>query len=816
MRNKRISTRLLAGIALFGLFVGTSAVTGLPVQSPERANALTTMNNVGYSPMLILAGDKHMCWRDMGNGLLCSGDNTLGQLGTANNTSLLFGKSIKTSHMSNPANLNSMGGGNNHICVVTSTGTPSGVIYCSGDNTYGQLGDGTNINRNQPTAVADSGSFVNSGVSDVWAGGNSTCAMKSGILYCWGRNDQGQLGDGTTTDRNLPTPVAAPFNTANSVMNSGGFAMGDSHSCATSFTGSYGLYCWGDNAYGQIGDGTTTDRLVPTAVSNMNNTQGRRAAAVSAGTTCAVGVGSVSNRDAVKCWGLNDVGQVGDGTTTNRSTPTFVTGAFTNDAQAVGMNVAGGGKTMCAHVDRSLYCWGNNASNQITSAATTNYTSATLIAAVGAFTNSGFLYNDAIAVSSSITNGFACYGRYCWGDNTWGQLSQNNTTAAPSAVNIKTGTVTADSVAAPSIVSAVFASNPNKIVVRVSGLLSGASVNITATPADVAQGVQLMSTRATPTITNGEATVDVMSISGFVFGGFGPPTNVNYTIDSTKQYTVRATQTGNTSANVSYPDGFESPSTSAFTVTGGTTASIGSSPSTPASTPASSTPIASSPSTPSASTPVATIGNYATAIPGVTVTDAKVYTKAPVKVSADSAINAMTPAEAKTFDIVSRTPSVCLPNDDDLVFLDDGRCIATIVNEKTRKVLRTLKTTVVETDISELKVGNEVVVLSPLYFSAGSAVMKSTSAKRLTGLAVTAKAAGSILIAGHSGNLMGNTPENQALSRKRAAAVVVALKKLGTTAPIAIAAVGALDPESRKSTQAAQDKNRRAVVVLIP
>jgi outer membrane protein OmpA-like peptidoglycan-associated protein len=548
----------------------------------------------------------------------------------------------------------------------------------------------------------------------------------------------------------------------------------------------------------------------------MNNTQGRRAAAVSAGTTCAVGVGSVSNRGAVKCWGLNDVGQVGDGTTTNRSTPTFVTGAFTNDAQAVGMNVAGGGKTMCAHVDRSLYCWGNNASNQITSAATTNYTSATLIAAVGAFTNSGFLYNDAIAVSSSITNGFACYGRYCWGDNTWGQLSQNNTTVAPSAVNIKTGTVTADSVAAPTIVSAVFASNPNKIVVRVSGLLSGASVNITATPSDIAQGVQLMSTRATPTITNGEATVDVMSISGFVFGGFGPPTNVNYTIDSTKQYTVRATQTGNTSANVSYPDGFESPSTSAFTVTGGTTASVGSSPSTPVSTPASSTPIASSPSTPSASTPVATIGNYATAIPGVTVTDAKVYTKAPVKVSADSAINAMTPAEAKTFDIVSRTPSVCLPNDDDLVFLDDGRCIATIVNEKTRKVLRTLKTTVVETDISELKVGNEVVVLSPLYFSAGSAVMKSTSAKRLTGLAVTAKAAGSILIAGHSGNLMGNTPENQALSRKRAAAVVVALKKLGTTSPIAIAAVGALDPESRKSTQAAQDKNRRAVVVLIP
>jgi outer membrane protein OmpA-like peptidoglycan-associated protein len=272
-----------------------------------------------------------------------------------------------------------------------------------------------------------------------------------------------------------------------------------------------------------------------------------------------------------------------------------------------------------------------------------------------------------------------------------------------------------------------------------------------------------------------------------------------YKQDGGPQYTVKAKQAGNTTANVNYADGFESVYTSTISVTGGSTASVG-----------------SSPSTPRASTPVAAVGNYATAIPGVTVTDAKVYTTAPVKVSADSAINAMTSTEAKTFDIVSRTPSVCLPNDDDLVFLDDGKCIATVVNEKTRKVLRTLKTTVVETDISELKVGNEIAILSPLYFSAGSAVMKLTSAKRLTGLVATIKASGSILVAGHSGTLMGNTPENQVLAKKRAQSVVASLKKLGSTAPIAIAAVGALDPASKGTTQAAQDKNRRAVVVLIP
>lgn len=222
------------------------------------------------------------------------------------------------------------------------------------------------------------------------------------------------------------------------------------------------------------------------------------------------------------------------------------------------------------------------------------------------------------------------------------------------------------------------------------------------------------------------------------------------------------------------------------------------------------------PTTTVASSSSATTGSYANAVPGVTVTDAKVYTAAPAKVSAASAINAMTETEAKAYDIVSKTPSVCLPNDNDLVFLDEGKCIATVVNEKTRAVLRTLKTTVVGTDISTLKVGNEIAVLSPLYFDAGSADMKPSSAKRLTSLFATIKAAGSILIAGHSGTLMGNTPENQALSKQRATNVVSALKKLGATAPIAIAAVGALDPVSTGTSKAAQNKNRRAVVVLIP
>jgi outer membrane protein OmpA-like peptidoglycan-associated protein len=296
---------------------------------------------------------------------------------------------------------------------------------------------------------------------------------------------------------------------------------------------------------------------------------------------------------------------------------------------------------------------------------------------------------------------------------------------------------------------------------------------------------------------------------------------VSYNIDPTKTYKIKVMQEGGTTANVSYVDGFTSLYSTELTVTGSdsnttTTTTPAITSTTTTIVPSTTTTTAPKSVTTTTTVPLATVGNYATAVPGVTVTDTKVYAAAPKKVSADSAIIVMTPTESKTYDIVSKTPSVCLPNDNDLVFINDGKCIATVVNEKTRAVLRTLKTTVVDTDISTLKVGNEVVVLSPLYFDAGSSVIQATSAKRLTQLLITIKKAGSILISGHSGNLMGNTPENRALSKMRAASVVTALKKLGATAPIAIAPVGALDPVSTGSSQADQDKNRRAIVVLIP
>jgi hypothetical protein len=203
-------------------------------------------------------------------------------------------------------------------------------------------------------------------------------------------------------------------------------------------------------------------------------------------------------------------------------------------------------------------------------------------------------------------------------------------------------------------------------------------------------------------------------------------------------------------------------------------------------------------------------------VPGITVTDAKVYAVAPQKVAGDSAITVLSSTQNKLMDVVSKTPSVCLPNDEDLVFLNEGKCIAEVVNVKTRAVLRTLRTTVVKDDIADLKVGNEIAILTPLYFFSGTTKFKKVSLARLAKLKTRISAAGSVLIAGHSGNLAGNTAENVKLSQMRAMATVQEMQTRGAKGPFAIAAVGSLDPASKGKTEKDQDKNRRVVIVLIP
>ena len=148
-------------------------------------------------------------------------------------------------------------------------------------------------------------------------GDGNTCAYVTagdGALKCWGTNSEGQLGDGTegTGADNRYTPTT--INVGGTV---GLLTLGSGHACAYVTAGAGALKCWGWNDYGQLGDGTTTDRRTPTTI-NVGGTVGRLA--LGRYHTCAY----VTAGGALKCWGLNAYGQLGDGTTTDRRTPTTI------------------------------------------------------------------------------------------------------------------------------------------------------------------------------------------------------------------------------------------------------------------------------------------------------------------------------------------------------------------------------------------------------------------------------------------------------------------------------------------------------------
>src|SRR5450759_3836047 len=223
--------------------------------------------------------------------------------------------------------------GARRTCAVTN----GGALWCWGWNVYGGLGDGTTTDRLTPVMV----SGLTSGGVAAAAGPYHTCAVTSGgALLCWGGNQYGQLGDGTTTNRLTPVPVSG--------LTSGVVAVtaGYYHTCAVTSGGA--VQCWGNNANGRLGDGTTTDRLTPVAVSGL--TSGVMAVTAGIQQTCAL-----TNGGAVQCWGGNTWGQVGDGTTTDRWTPVAVSG-LTSGVVAV----ASGLYHSCAVTSAGAQCWGYN------------------------------------------------------------------------------------------------------------------------------------------------------------------------------------------------------------------------------------------------------------------------------------------------------------------------------------------------------------------------------------------------------------------------------------------------------------------------
>jgi alpha-tubulin suppressor-like RCC1 family protein len=279
-----------------------------------------------------------------------------------------------------------------HACALTS----AGGVLCWGSNSSGQLGNGTTTDSS--TVVGVSG--LGSGVVAISAGSDFTCALTgAGAVKCWGSNFDGELGNGTTTDS--PTPVDV------SGLASGVVAISAGPRAACALTAAGAAKCWGDNGFGQLGDGTTTDRSTPVDVSGLSG--GVVAIdAESYGHTCALSSGG-----AVKCWGWNRYGQLGNGTTTDSSTAVDVTGLSSG---VVAISV--GGVHTCALTRAgAVKCWGNNSwAGQLGDGTTIDRLTPVAVVGLGSRVSAisaGGYYTCAVTSAGAAR---------CWGSNTDGQL----------------------------------------------------------------------------------------------------------------------------------------------------------------------------------------------------------------------------------------------------------------------------------------------------------------------------------------------------------------------------------------------------------
>jgi len=283
--------------------------------------------------------------------------------------------------------------GHNHACMVLSDAT----LRCWGANEYGQLGDGsTSGSRNYPVTVAGQ-----SGVTKVTAGESFTCLLKNtGAVSCWGRNDYGQLGNGTTVGTLAPVTVTG-LSTGVAAL-----AAGSVHTCALLSDGT--ARCWGLGISGQLGNGTTTGSSVPVVVSGLAGVTSLVSGMVH---TCArLGDGTL------RCWGANGSGQLGNGTTSNASTPVTVSGLTGI------LEVSAGNYHTCAVLeDHTAWCWGQNSNSQLGDGTYTHRSTPVAVAGLtGAIAISGGDQHTCARLDTGSLR--------CWGANWYGQLGDGTET----------------------------------------------------------------------------------------------------------------------------------------------------------------------------------------------------------------------------------------------------------------------------------------------------------------------------------------------------------------------------------------------------
>ncbi len=312
--------------------------------SGQLGNATTTNSNfpvdvsgLGSNILAISTGWYHSCALTALGGVKCWGSNSFGQLGNGNTTNQPT--PVDVSGLT--SNVIAISAGGSHTCALTN----AGAVLCWGMGSMGQLGNSASANSSSPVAVTGLGS----GIKSIAGGGYHTCAITTGgAVKCWGFNNYGELGDGSTSLRNLPVDVPSLTSGVSAI------TTGEGVTCALL---SGAAKCWGSNTYGQLGDGTVSVRYSPVAVSTLPASVS--AISTSGYHTCAL----VSSSD-LRCWGRNNNGQLANGTINEVHTPTSAIG-LTDPINSLS-------STCYTTTTGSARCWGNNVNGQVGDSSNTN------------------------------------------------------------------------------------------------------------------------------------------------------------------------------------------------------------------------------------------------------------------------------------------------------------------------------------------------------------------------------------------------------------------------------------------------------------
>lgn len=422
-----------------------AAVGGAAEAAPRAATEVLSVD----------AGSDSSCGLDAAGAAFCWGTNHGGELGDGTTTSSLVPVAVARGELPPDATFTTVTVGAGHACALTQAGKPycwggsyqqeswasvpvavgdraftmltagsghtcgltaGGAAYCWGTNFSGQLGDGTTTERTVPVAVSTAGLPAGTAFTALSAGERHTCGVaRSGVVYCWGDNEEGQLGDGTQTPRRAPVAVGIAGRTFSAV------AAGEQFTCAVTTSGT--PYCWGYGISGRTGpnDWQAADdvaRYWPASPAFISVTAGRAHAC------------GVTRAGAAYCWGWNGDGQLGDSTIEQRSASAVQVGA---DGAAFTSLSAGADFTCGLTTTRVAYCWGTNRWGQLGNGTTTNPMVPTPVTRELSFA--------ALATGRRHTCGLTTAGAaYCWGYNVRGQVGDGTWVDRSAPVAVSPGT----------------------------------------------------------------------------------------------------------------------------------------------------------------------------------------------------------------------------------------------------------------------------------------------------------------------------------------------------------------------------------------